>query len=146
MKTLLLVSTALAVAGCKSDQAKRFENIAARANAGITELRPYAATVSSPTSDAKTVRAACEKATAIMGRLNVKFRDEKDTDPGVDADAAIASLGMAKVYCVADTGDGQGDARCAAWCRQTIKWFGDGLHGVRDAAAKEGVQIETLTP
>lgn len=146
MKTTLLVSTAFALAGCKSDQAKRFENIAAQANAVITELRPHAATILNPSSDAKTVRAACEKATAMMGRLNVKFWDAQDNDPGRDADAAVASLGMAKVYCAPDTGDGEGDARCAAWCRQTIKWFAGGLESVRDAATKEHVNIETLTP
>lgn len=148
MRHAVLLAVSLVIGSCRSggDQA-RFEQIAERANPVIKKLQPSVAIVLRPNAEAKAVRTACLQAISDAAPLEtVKFEERRADEDAVDIDGVLNSFAMQRdVMCMQDKGDGTRDARCVHWCTEMFQALADGLERVKTAAAKEHVQIETLT-
>jgi len=146
----------LLVSCSRSQSHARAQKLAERANPIIEKLRAPVGLVLDPAqADAKAIRSACLAAIADAAALSTAgFKDSfvgtgKRTDdsvtPGVDD--VLYTFSMQKdLMCREDQGDGSRDSRCRTWCVETFTALADAIGRAKEAAAKEGVTLQTLRP
>jgi len=145
MKAAVMLSLSVALVACKSDEARRYEKIAARANPLVEKLRPAASSVLQQT-DPTAVRTACLHAIEVAAPLGLeKFNDRKALEERVGVDDVLQAFAMRQsdLYCREGLDDG---SRCVHWCKEMFQDLVAAFDHLHQAAAKEHVEIKTLTP